>query len=62
MKKYKVERIEKHCIEYLVEANSAEEAYKIAEEYDDDKIISTSQLGEAVDDADLGVSTISGPY
>ena len=60
MKKYTVRKIEKRCIDYTVKANSDQEAYNIVEvDYDEDKILSIGLGEECVDEAELGVESIT---
>ena len=58
MKTYKVGAVEKRCVEYTVKADSTEEAYRIVEEYDEDKIISIDADDLACDNAELGINSI----
>ena len=59
MKKYTVRKIEKRYVDYVVEANSDEEAYDIVDvDYDEDKILSIDMNEECTDEARLGVEQV----
>ena len=60
MKKYTVRRIEKRFVDYLVEANSSEEAYGIVDSFEEDKILKEELMIDdmPIDEARVGTVDI----